>query len=77
MLTTQIDITLSFQDGSFLIRDSSKGCHEQPYTLMVLYQHKVYNIQIRFLGNKDGYSLGTGLKGIEVMASVDFDTCLS
>ncbi|XP_056626305.1 lymphocyte cytosolic protein 2 [Triplophysa dalaica] len=58
------------KDGSFLIRDSSKGCHEQPYTLMVLHQHKVYNIQIRFLGNKDGYSLGTGLKGIENFPSV-------
>ncbi|XP_065126278.1 lymphocyte cytosolic protein 2 [Paramisgurnus dabryanus] len=58
------------KDGAFLIRDSSKGCTEQPYTLMVLYQHKVYNIQIRFLGNKDGYSLGTGMKGVENFASV-------
>ncbi|XP_042626142.1 lymphocyte cytosolic protein 2-like isoform X2 [Cyprinus carpio] len=57
-------------DGSFLVRDSSKGCTEQPYTLMVLHQQKVYNIQIRFLGNKDGYSLGTGLNGVENFSSV-------
>lgn len=55
------------------MRDSSKGGSEQPYTLMVLHQQKVYNIQIRFLGNSNGYSLGTGLNGIEVMASVDSD----
>ncbi|XP_048032763.1 lymphocyte cytosolic protein 2 isoform X1 [Megalobrama amblycephala] len=58
------------KDGTFLVRDSSKGCTEQPYTLMVLHQQKVYNIQIRFLGNSDGYSLGTGLNGIENFSSV-------
>ncbi|XP_059372680.1 lymphocyte cytosolic protein 2-like [Carassius carassius] len=58
------------RDGTFLVRDSSKGCTEQPYTLMVLHQQKVYNIQIRFLGNSDGYSLGTGLNGIENFSSV-------
>ncbi|XP_059378315.1 lymphocyte cytosolic protein 2-like [Carassius carassius] len=57
-------------DGTFLVRDSSKGCTEQPYTLMVLHQQKVYNIQIRFLGNKDGYSLGTGLNGVANFSSV-------
>ncbi|XP_016110154.1 lymphocyte cytosolic protein 2-like [Sinocyclocheilus grahami] len=57
-------------DGTFLVRDSSKGCTEQPYTLMVLHQLKVYNIQIRFLGNKNGYSLGTGLNGVENFSSV-------
>ncbi|XP_073676329.1 lymphocyte cytosolic protein 2 [Garra rufa] len=58
------------RDGTFLVRDSSKGCTDQPYTLMVLHQQKVYNIQIRFLGNSDGYSLGTGLNGIENFSSV-------
>ncbi|XP_077104119.1 lymphocyte cytosolic protein 2 [Siphateles boraxobius] len=58
------------KDGAFLVRDSSKGCTEQPYTLMVLHQQKVYNIQIRFLGSSDGYSLGTGLNGIENFSSV-------
>ncbi|XP_043112365.1 lymphocyte cytosolic protein 2 [Puntigrus tetrazona] len=58
------------RDGTFLVRDSSKGCTEQPYTLMMLYQQKVYNIQIRFLGNSKGYSLGTGLNGVENFSSV-------
>ncbi|RXN07370.1 lymphocyte cytosolic 2-like isoform X1 [Labeo rohita] len=58
------------RDGTFLVRDSSKGGSEQPYTLMVLHQQKVYNIQIRFLGNSNGYSLGTGLNGIENFSSV-------
>ncbi|XP_051944997.1 lymphocyte cytosolic protein 2 isoform X2 [Xyrauchen texanus] len=53
------------KDGTFLVRDSSKGGIDQPYTLMVLHQQKVYNIQIRCLGNNCGYSLGTGLNGIE------------
>ncbi|TRY88813.1 hypothetical protein DNTS_015025 [Danionella cerebrum] len=58
------------KDGTFLVRDSSTGCTEQPYTLMVLHQQRVYNIQIRFLGNKGGYSLGSGLNGIENFSSV-------
>ncbi|KAG9272725.1 lymphocyte cytosolic protein 2 [Astyanax mexicanus] len=48
------------RDGAYLIRDSSKNATDQPYTLMVLNKLKVYNIQIRFHGNSDGYSLGTG-----------------
>ncbi|XP_066505922.1 lymphocyte cytosolic protein 2 [Hoplias malabaricus] len=58
------------KDGTFLIRDSSKNFLDQPYTLMVLNKQKVYNIQIRFLGNKEGYSLGTGLSGTETFPSV-------
>ncbi|XP_017553857.1 lymphocyte cytosolic protein 2 isoform X2 [Pygocentrus nattereri] len=58
------------KDGTFLIRDSSKNFTDQPYTLMVLNKQKVYNIQIRFHGNKDGYSLGTGLSGTESFPSV-------
>ncbi|XP_051514238.1 lymphocyte cytosolic protein 2 isoform X2 [Myxocyprinus asiaticus] len=59
------------KDGTFLVRDSSKGGKDQPYTLMVLHQQKVYNIQIRCLGNNSGYSLGTGLNGIERLFSRD------
>ena len=46
------------------MRDSSKGSMEQPYTLMVLYQDKVFNIQIK--RTHDEYLLGTGLKTSEV-----------
>ncbi|KAL3045145.1 hypothetical protein OYC64_013409 [Pagothenia borchgrevinki] len=48
------------KDGAFVVRDSSQGALEQPYTLMLLIQGKVYNIMIRNQGNS--YSLGTGLK---------------
>uniref|UniRef100_UPI003AB03A5C lymphocyte cytosolic protein 2 n=1 Tax=Centroberyx gerrardi TaxID=166262 RepID=UPI003AB03A5C len=56
------------KDGAFVVRDSSKGLSEQPYTLMVLNQGKVYNIQIRNHGNS--YSLGTGLKSSESFPGV-------
>ncbi|KAF7662827.1 hypothetical protein LDENG_00226370, partial [Lucifuga dentata] len=48
------------KDGAFVVRDSSKGSTEHPYTLMVLKQGKVYNIRIR--NNENSYSLGTDLK---------------
>ncbi|XP_051960345.1 lymphocyte cytosolic protein 2a [Xyrauchen texanus] len=51
------------RDGAFLVRDSSNHSTNQPYTLVVLYQEKVYNIQIR--RQRDGFMLGTGLKGSE------------
>ena len=35
-----------FQDGAFLVRKSSKG-GAHPYTLVVLYQGKVYNLKVR------------------------------
>ncbi|XP_076835854.1 lymphocyte cytosolic protein 2a isoform X2 [Brachyhypopomus gauderio] len=56
------------RDGAFLVRDSSKGSSSQPYTLMVLYQNKVFNIQIR--REQNGFFLGTGLKSCEIFASV-------
>lgn len=58
---------LYFQDGTFLVRDSSKGSATQPYTLMVLYQNKVYNIQIRYDSQQHAFLLGTGLKATEVL----------
>ncbi|CDQ79432.1 unnamed protein product [Oncorhynchus mykiss] len=56
------------QDGAFLVRDSSKRSSIQPYTLMVLYQDKVYNIQIRCEQNE--FLLGTGLKVSETYPMV-------
>ncbi|KAJ8266775.1 hypothetical protein GJAV_G00134570 [Gymnothorax javanicus] len=53
------------QDGTFLVRDSSKGSSTQPYTLMVLYQDKVYNIQIRYSNEENAFQLGTGFKSSE------------
>ncbi|XP_068437291.1 lymphocyte cytosolic protein 2 isoform X2 [Clinocottus analis] len=48
------------KDGAFVVRDSSKGSTEHPYTLMLLKQAKVYNIMIRNQGSS--YSLGSSLK---------------
>uniref|UniRef100_A0A8C2F841 Lymphocyte cytosolic protein 2a n=1 Tax=Cyprinus carpio TaxID=7962 RepID=A0A8C2F841_CYPCA len=56
------------RDGTFLVRDSSNRSSNQPYTLVVLYQGKVYNIQIR--RNQDGFMLGTGLKSYETFDQV-------
>lgn len=53
-----------FQDGAYLVRDSTRQQKNQPFTLMVLYQDKVYNIQIRLQDQQ--YQLGTGLKSQEV-----------
>ncbi|XP_044062349.1 lymphocyte cytosolic protein 2 [Siniperca chuatsi] len=47
------------KDGAFVVRDSSQGSVEHPYTLMLLKQGKVYNIRIHNQGNS--YFLGTGL----------------
>ncbi|XP_058023858.1 lymphocyte cytosolic protein 2 [Ahaetulla prasina] len=58
------------QDGSFLVRDSSKKSVTQPYVLMVLYHNKVYNIQIRYQQETQVYFLGTSLKGNEDFTSV-------
>lgn len=53
-----------FKDGAFVVRDSTNGFAEHPYTLMLLKQGKVYNIKIRKEGNS--YSLGTGINNIKV-----------
>lgn len=61
-----------FQDGTFLVRDSSRKTTTHPYVLMVLYKDKVYNIQIRYQEQDQTYLLGTGLKGKEVLRVVFF-----
>jgi hypothetical protein len=54
------------QDGSFLVRNSSGQDVEQPYTLAVLYNGKVYNIPVRFIQTTQQYALGREKKGEEV-----------
>ncbi|KAK1343546.1 hypothetical protein QTO34_016326 [Cnephaeus nilssonii] len=58
------------QDGTFLVRDSSKKTASNPYVLMVLYKDKVYNVQIRYMEESHVYMLGTGLRGKEDFLSV-------
>ncbi|CAJ1069275.1 B-cell linker protein-like [Xyrichtys novacula] len=60
------------KDGAFLIRNSSAQKPRQPYTLAVLYQQKVYNIPIRFLGETQGYALGKeGKKNEEIFVTLE------
>ncbi|TMS03569.1 B-cell linker protein [Larimichthys crocea] len=60
------------KDGAFLIRHSSAQSAQQPYTLAVLYQQKVYNIPIRFLEDTRGYALGKeGKKNEEIFSTLD------
>ncbi|XP_035864763.1 lymphocyte cytosolic protein 2a isoform X1 [Sander lucioperca] len=56
------------KDGTYLVRDSTRQLANQPFTLMVFYQDKVYNIQIRQQNQK--FQLGTGLKSQESFPSV-------
>ncbi|KAM9728243.1 LOW QUALITY PROTEIN: lymphocyte cytosolic protein 2a [Menidia menidia] len=56
------------KDGAYLVRDSTRQQENQPFTLMVLYQNKVYNIQVR--QQDQLFQLGTGLKAQESFPSV-------
>ncbi|XP_022047935.2 lymphocyte cytosolic protein 2a [Acanthochromis polyacanthus] len=56
------------KDGAYLVRDSTRQQANQPFTLMVFYQGKVYNIQIR--QENQQFQLGTGLKVQESFLSV-------
>ncbi|XP_061754742.1 lymphocyte cytosolic protein 2a isoform X2 [Nerophis ophidion] len=56
------------KDGVYLVRDSSHKQSSQPYTLMVLHQSKVFNIQIRHQDQQ--FQLGTGLKVQESFSTV-------
>ncbi|XP_034084855.1 lymphocyte cytosolic protein 2a isoform X1 [Gymnodraco acuticeps] len=56
------------KDGAFLVRDSTRQLAQQPFTLMVLFQQKVFNIQIR--EQAGNFLLGTGLKVKESFPSV-------
>lgn len=55
-----------FQDGAFMVRQSSGQDAQQPYTLVVFYKGRVYNIPIRFISTSQQYALGREKKGEEV-----------
>ncbi|KAK1154445.1 B-cell linker protein [Acipenser oxyrinchus oxyrinchus] len=57
------------KDGSFLVRLSSAQGSKQPYTLVVLYKHKVYNIPVRYLETSRQYALGKEGKTSEELFS--------
>ncbi|KAG5281385.1 hypothetical protein AALO_G00071530 [Alosa alosa] len=59
------------KDGAFLVRRSSAQNFRQPYTLVVLYRQKVYNIPVRFIEETNGYALGKeGKKNDEVFSGL-------
>ncbi|GCC26392.1 hypothetical protein chiPu_0004808 [Chiloscyllium punctatum] len=63
-------LRLHNKNGTFLVRDSSKGYPDKPYVLVVYYRFKVYSIQIRYLEDTNQYALGSGLRGHDIFDSV-------
>lgn len=61
---------LSNQDGAFLVRRSSGQDTQQPYTLVVFYNGRVYNIPIRYLPSSQQFALGREKRGEEYFSSV-------
>ncbi|XP_072413803.1 B-cell linker protein isoform X4 [Chiloscyllium punctatum] len=53
------------KDGCFLIRKSSGQDSKQPYTLVVLYKRRVYNIPVRYIELTKEYALGKEKNGEE------------
>ncbi|XP_041865512.1 B-cell linker protein isoform X2 [Melanotaenia boesemani] len=60
----------SNKDGAFMVRQSSGHDALQPYTLVVFYNGRVYNIPIRFIPNAQQYALGREKKGEEYFSSL-------
>ncbi|XP_062927815.1 B-cell linker protein isoform X6 [Mobula hypostoma] len=58
------------KDGSYLIRKSSGQDTRQPYTLVVLYKRRVYNIPVRYIEATKEYALGKEKTGEERFNSV-------
>ncbi|XP_078079610.1 B-cell linker protein isoform X4 [Mustelus asterias] len=58
------------KDGSFLIRKSSGQDSKQPYTLVVLYGRRVYNIPVRYIETTQEYALGKEKNGEERFSSI-------
>ncbi|EHB01228.1 B-cell linker protein [Heterocephalus glaber] len=58
------------EDGSFLIRKSSGHDSKQPYTLVVFFNKRVYNIPVRFIEATKQYALGRKKNGEEYFGSV-------
>ncbi|KAL4641255.1 B-cell linker protein isoform X1, partial [Arapaima gigas] len=60
----------SKKDGSFMVRKSSGHDVQQPYTLVVFYKNRVYNIPVRYIQSSHQYALGREKKGEERFSSV-------
>nr|XP_046257763.1 B-cell linker protein isoform X2 [Scatophagus argus] len=60
----------SNKDGAFMVRKSSGQDAQQPYTLVVFYNSRVYNIPVRFIPTTQQYALGREKRGEEYFRSV-------
>ncbi|XP_077073496.1 B-cell linker protein isoform X2 [Siphateles boraxobius] len=68
--TAEDALIRSAKDGSFLLRKSSGVDAQQPYTLVVFYNCRVYNIPVRYIASNKQYSLGKEKQGEERFSSV-------
>ncbi|KAG9484785.1 B-cell linker protein isoform X2 [Eleutherodactylus coqui] len=63
-------LTATCKDGSFLVRRSSGQDSKQPFTLVVFYNRRVYNIPVRYIEATRQYALGREKSGEEKFSSV-------
>ncbi|XP_051503858.1 B-cell linker protein-like isoform X3 [Myxocyprinus asiaticus] len=68
--TAEDALKRSAKDGSFLLRKSSGMDAQQPYTLVVFYNSRVYNIPVRHIASTKQYALGKEKHGEERFNSV-------
>uniref|UniRef100_A0A8C2J9K0 B cell linker n=1 Tax=Cyprinus carpio TaxID=7962 RepID=A0A8C2J9K0_CYPCA len=68
--TAEDALIRSAKDGSFLLRKSSGVDAQQPYTLVVFYNSRVYNIPVRYITSTKQYALGKEKQGEERFSSV-------
>nr|XP_032807957.1 B-cell linker protein-like isoform X2 [Petromyzon marinus] len=57
--TAEAMVRKNNKDGAFMVRTSSKDKTNQPYTLVIYYEEKIFNIPIRYLEKYNQYALGT------------------
>ncbi|XP_069609912.1 B-cell linker protein isoform X4 [Ranitomeya imitator] len=63
-------LTATSKDGSFLVRKSSRQDSSHPFTLVVFYKRRVYNIPVRYIEATRQYALGSEKSGEEKFNSV-------
>ncbi|XP_016393949.1 B-cell linker protein-like isoform X1 [Sinocyclocheilus rhinocerous] len=68
--TAEDALIRSAKDSSFLLRKSSGVDAQQPYTLVVFYNSRVYNIPVRYIASTKQYALGKEKQGEERFSSV-------
>ncbi|XP_057198546.1 B-cell linker protein isoform X3 [Triplophysa rosa] len=68
--TAEDALIRSAKDGSFLLRKSSGVDAQQPYTLVVFYSGRVYNIPVRYITSSKQFALGKEKQGEERFSSV-------